>query len=79
MGVIGCGFLARNHLAAWAAMEDVTLAAVCDLDPGKAAAAASQLGAERAYTDAVAMLGTATLSGWRSIAPGRRWRKWKSP
>jgi len=36
VGVIGCGFFAENHLAAWNHMPDVTLAAVCDLDPVKA-------------------------------------------
>ena len=61
VGVIGCGFFARNHLAAWAAMEGVTIAAVCDLDPGKAEAAASEFGAERAYADAVAMLDQTAL------------------
>ena len=35
VGVIGCGFFAENHLAAWSSMDDVVLAAVCDLDIGK--------------------------------------------
>ncbi|MBX3567077.1 MAG: Gfo/Idh/MocA family oxidoreductase [Rhizobiaceae bacterium] len=61
VGVIGCGFFARNHLAAWADMEGVTLAGVCDLDPAKAASAASDFRAERAYADAAEMLDTAKL------------------
>lgn len=61
VGVIGCGFFARNHLAAWTAIEGVTIAAVCDLDLGKAEAAASEFGAERAYTDAVEMLDQTAL------------------
>ena len=45
VGVIGCGFFAQNDLAAWASMEDVTLAAACDLDESKALAAVEKLGA----------------------------------
>lgn len=54
--VIGCGFFAENHLNAWASIPDVDLAAVCDLDPSKAAAAAERFGAGRSYTDAATML-----------------------
>jgi predicted dehydrogenase len=56
VGVIGCGFFAQNHLAAWASMEDVTLAAVCDLDGAKARAAVEKFGAGAAYHDAEEML-----------------------
>src|ERR1700691_4896069 len=49
VGVIGCGFFAQNHLAAWASMEDVTLAAVCDLDETKARAAVEKFGPGAAY------------------------------
>ena len=34
--VIGCGFFAENHLSAWSNIDDVVLAAVCDLDVGRA-------------------------------------------
>ena len=51
VGVIGCGFFAENHLAAWAGMDDVVLAAVCDLDVEKANAAAAKFGAGRAYRE----------------------------
>lgn len=61
VGVIGCGFFAENHLAAWAAMEDVVLSAVCDLDEAKARAAAAKFGAARAYGDAARMLDNETL------------------
>lgn len=60
VGVIGCGFFAQNHLAAWAGMKDVVLAAVCDLDSSKAEAAATKYGAS-AYTDASAMLAAEKL------------------
>jgi predicted dehydrogenase len=49
--LIGTGFFARNHLHAWAEMDDVELVAVCDIDASRAAAAAAQFGG-RAYTDA---------------------------
>jgi D-apiose dehydrogenase len=61
VGVVGCGFFAQNHLAAWAAMEGVVLAAVCDLDEGKAQAAARTFGAGAAYTDASRMLAAEKL------------------
>ena len=56
VGVIGCGFFAENHLAAWASMDDVVLAAVCDLDIGKARSAAERHKAGAAYADAAEML-----------------------
>ncbi len=56
VGVIGCGFFAENHLAAWSSMSDVVLAAVCDLDLGKARSAAERHGAGAAYQDAIEML-----------------------
>jgi predicted dehydrogenase len=61
VGVIGCGFFADNQLAAWASMKDVTIAAVCDLDPSKARAAAAKFGAGAAYQDAAEMLATEHL------------------
>jgi predicted dehydrogenase len=56
MGVVGCGFFAQNHLAAWASMKDVVLAAVCDLDETKARSAAQTFGAAAAYKSAEEML-----------------------
>jgi predicted dehydrogenase len=61
LGLIGCGFFAQNHLNAWREIPDVTLAAVCDLDPAKAEAAAQAFGAPRWYTDAAKMLANETL------------------
>ena len=42
VGVVGCGFFARNHLNAWRDLkaEGIDLVAVCDLDATKAEAAA---------------------------------------
>lgn len=53
--LIGCGFFAQNHLHAWAEIPEVELVAVCDIDPGKAAAAAAEFGGT-AYTDAAELL-----------------------
>ena len=55
-GVIGCGFFAQNHLHAWAAMADVRLAAVCDLDGDKARAAAHRFAVPHCYTSAAELL-----------------------
>ena len=55
VGLIGCGFFAQNHLAAWAALPTVRLTAVCDLDAAKAQAAATTFGATP-YTQAEEML-----------------------
>jgi D-apiose dehydrogenase len=55
-GVIGCGFFAQNHLHAWRHIPDVELAAVCDIDPEKARAAAQQFGVEQWFEDAATMV-----------------------
>jgi predicted dehydrogenase len=56
VGVIGCGFFAENHLSAWSSIDDVVLAAFCDLDIGKAQSAAERHGASATYSDAAEML-----------------------
>ena len=56
LGLIGCGFFARNHLHAWKMMPEVELVAVCDIDRDKAEAARAEFGAAKAYTDAAALL-----------------------
>jgi len=56
VGVIGCGFFAENHLAAWQHMPDVTLIAVCDLDSAKAQSAAERYGAKLVFASARDML-----------------------
>jgi len=57
VAVIGCGFYAQNHLNAWRdlASDGVVIAAVCDIDPVKAQAAADGFGAEW-FTDATQMI-----------------------
>ncbi|WP_395662206.1 Gfo/Idh/MocA family oxidoreductase [Aestuariivirga sp.] len=46
VGMVGCGFYAQNHLHAWADLrpEGAILAAVCDMDPGRAKAAGVKFG-----------------------------------
>ncbi len=57
LGVIGCGFFAQNHLHAWDDLraEGIEIAAVCDIDPAKAKAAAETFGVPRWFTDAETM------------------------
>ena len=61
--LIGCGFFAQNHLNAWRDMQadGVELAAVCDIDPAKARAAAENFGIARHYTDPARLLATEKL------------------
>ena len=58
--LIGCGFFAQNHLKAWCDIKDVTLVAVCDVDPAKAQEAAGLTGAVP-YTDVATMLAAERL------------------
>jgi len=57
VAVVGAGYFAQFQIEAWARHEGATLAAVCDLDPDKAGAAAGTHGAE-AWSDVEAMLQT---------------------
>jgi predicted dehydrogenase len=57
IGVIGCGFFSRNHMNSWKDLrpEGAELVAVCDVDAGKAKAAAEAFGVPYWYTDAETM------------------------
>ena len=55
VGVIGCGFFAQNHLAAWQAIEEINLVAVCDQQKKLAEAAKTQFKAQQAYDKAEEM------------------------
>jgi D-apiose dehydrogenase len=57
IALVGCGFYAQNHLHAWRDLtaEGADLVGVCDLDGGKANAAAAQFGTV-AFTDLATML-----------------------
>src|SRR5687768_15111911 len=63
IGVIGCGFFAQNHLHSWSDLKSqgVAIAAVCDVDPGKAQAAAKKFNVPRWYSDAERMFAEEAL------------------
>ncbi len=54
-GIIGCGGIARRHAAAYAALSNSDLVAVCDTQAERAAQFAQRYGA-KAYTDPATML-----------------------
>lgn len=62
IGVIGCGFFAENHLASWRhlAPQGAVLAAVCDIDAGRAARAGATWGVPH-FTDPTRMLAEVAL------------------
>jgi predicted dehydrogenase len=53
---IGAGYFSAFHHDAWQRLAEVELAAVCDLDPVKAAAFAERFGVPRHYADVATML-----------------------
>jgi D-apiose dehydrogenase len=57
VGMVGCGFFAQNHLNSWRDLRNAgaNLVAVCDVDAGKAKAAADKFGVPHWYTDAATM------------------------
>jgi D-apiose dehydrogenase len=62
IGVIGCGFYAENHLQSWRhlAPQGAVLAAVCDIDPAKAAQAGTTFGVPH-FTDPERMMAEMAL------------------
>lgn len=62
IGMVGCGFYAQNHLHAWADLKSAgaNLAAVCDRDEAKAAAAGQKFGVPH-FTDMATMLDTVKI------------------
>lgn len=53
---IGAGYFSQFHFDAWSRMDDVYLAAICDLNPQAANAAANAYGIAKTYTDVSKML-----------------------
>jgi D-apiose dehydrogenase len=53
--IVGCGFFARNHLAAWREVDGANIVAVCDTDLAKAKALGAAFGVTRCYADASLM------------------------
>jgi myo-inositol 2-dehydrogenase/D-chiro-inositol 1-dehydrogenase len=60
LGMIGAGWIAREHVASISALDDAELAAVADIDAGRAAELAAAAGA-RAYADWAEMLDAESL------------------
>ena len=56
VAVIGCGGIGGVHLARWCNLSGVRLAAVCDIDAGKAHRIAAEFGTE-AHSDWKSLLG----------------------
>jgi predicted dehydrogenase len=54
--LIGCGGIAREHIKALTALENVAIAAVCDLSAVRAESIASQFGIDRWFSDYERML-----------------------
>jgi UDP-N-acetyl-2-amino-2-deoxyglucuronate dehydrogenase len=60
VGIVGCGKVARLHVAALAALPQAELAAVCDVDPARGAGLAALCGA-RDFTDVRRMIEAAAV------------------
>lgn len=60
IGIIGCGYFARFHREAWSRLP-VRVAAICDADATRAAAAAAEFTQAQAFTDADRMLQSVDL------------------
>ncbi|HRY25033.1 MAG: Gfo/Idh/MocA family oxidoreductase [Geminicoccaceae bacterium] len=60
-GIIGCGFFAANHLAAWQLIDGAAIVAVCDQDPARARAAGAAGDGARVFDDAATMLASEAL------------------
>lgn len=50
VGIVGCGAISRNHLEAFAALDNVLMVGVCDVDPERASATARTWGVPHAVT-----------------------------
>ncbi len=55
-GLIGCGYIANQQMAAWAQVRGGAITAVCDIDEAKARDMAERFGVEAVHTDYRRML-----------------------
>lgn len=69
VGVIGVGLQGRSHLACYAALPQVEIAAVADLEADRARDAADQFGVARWYTSYQEMLEDAPLDAVSVVTP----------
>jgi predicted dehydrogenase len=70
VAVVGLGWIGEAHLADLAGRPDVTVTAVCDVDPAKAASCAERHGA-RAFTDLETLLAQEELDAVWICTPPR--------
>lgn len=68
VGFIGAGGRARSHMKALAAIEDVELAAICDVNEGTASEATAEYGGN-VYTDHHAMFDAESLDALYVVVP----------
>lgn len=68
LGLIGLGRFAQHHLEAFRQMEDVTIAAVCDVDPERVATVQREWGC-RGHTDWRAMLAAGEIDAVDVLTP----------
>ncbi len=69
-GIVGAGWIGQRHAEALAGRDDVTVAAICDLDAARAAEAAAVTGA-RVFSDWREMLDRAELDALWICTPPR--------
>jgi myo-inositol 2-dehydrogenase / D-chiro-inositol 1-dehydrogenase len=69
-GIVGAGWIGQQHAETLARRDDISVAAVCDLDAGRAAAVAADSGAE-VFADWRQMLETAALDAVWVCTPPR--------
>jgi predicted dehydrogenase len=50
-GIVGCGGISRSHATAYANLDDVTLAALCDINPDALKARADEYGVSNRYNN----------------------------
>ena len=56
--LVGCGYIAPYHLAAWRELENVEVVAVCDLDENQARKRAAEFGVVQTFTDPTVAIAT---------------------
>ncbi|AFK60821.1 oxidoreductase-like protein [Advenella kashmirensis WT001] len=69
IGVIGCGMISADHLAAWSNCTNAKVVAVCDSSVERGRARAAQFGIERVYESPECMFEQETLDAVDIITP----------
>jgi len=69
IGVLGCGMISRDHLAAWSRCQGATVVAVCDPVLERAQARADEFGIASVYDSASGMLERERLDAVDIITP----------